>query len=55
MREESQPDNLVLKVLPSYEKHRHVLGKTEEEPATNEGDGEGHQGPFLADTWKGHG
>ena len=42
----------VLKVLPSDEKHGHVLGKTEEEPATNKGNGESYEGPFLANNWK---
>ena len=44
-----------LKVLPADEKHGQVLGKTEEEPATNKGDGERYQGPFLTDNWKRYG
>ena len=55
MRGERPGDNCVVKALPSDKKHGDVLGKTEEEPATNKRDGKSHQGPFLADNGKGYG
>ena len=46
---------VMIESLPSDQQHGHVLGKVEKEPTTNEGDGEGYEGPFLADEWEGDG
>ena len=46
---------VMIESLPSDQQHGHVLSKVEKEPTTNEGDGEGYEGPFLADEWEGDG